>query len=145
MNTNPVINHSHNLPVISGLNTSKGATPSVPSSILALEKYSISTSHMRFSLQNTPNIPAKMHHALAYYKILHWDSQYMKLAVHNGVILREGIRFNVIFSGCTRADCITSRSGQVLLSFRQAKPEYNLPAYVLIKPLKTRKQESENL
>jgi len=112
------------------------------SSIDAYKKYGVLKSQARFAVINVLNLYRNYRSILAYYKCLHWTPQYTIASMKNGTIVRDGITFTVVFHGCTRYD-ITKHKGEVLLSFRAVKPEYDLVPYVLVKPYSTANKKGE--
>lgn len=68
-----------------------------------------------------------------YYK-LHWSSDYFFNRMQDGTITTsDGIQYLLIYRNCTPGMLRTC--GQIQLSFRQAKKEFELCNYVLISPL----------
>lgn len=112
------------------------------SSIYCEQHYGITKNHMRYTLLNVFNpllasdmckqakLPTSV--ILPCYKLVKMRSTKALELASNGVITKDSKTFVVVYHAGTRASC--AKQTYVLLSFRAAAPEYELPAYVLIKP-----------
>lgn len=111
-------------------------------SIYCQQHFGISKNHMRFMLLNVFNpvlaadkhinalVPAQQ--LLPVYKLRKVRTTKALEEASKGYIKLDGTNFIVVYHGCSRASC--KKHNYLLLSYRAAAPEYELPAYVLIKP-----------
>lgn len=102
-------------------------------SIKSYATYGIHRSEVLSVLQRILHIPASHQHTLQEYKLLYTSPNYLFSQVSGGVLTRHDKPYIVIYHQCTRYECMYY-SGQLMLSYREAQPEYNLPAYVLVTP-----------
>jgi hypothetical protein len=102
-------------------------------SIESYRKYGVSRNLIRYNSLNEFHIEPNILACFTTYHILHWRAEYTIEQIKEGVITREGKSYIVVFNACTRFKI--KQSSDAVLSFREAQPEYDLPAYVLIKPI----------
>lgn len=102
-------------------------------SIDSYTKYGIPRSEVLSTLQRILHIPASHQHTLQEYKLLYTSPDHFFSQVSGGMLTRHDKPYIVIYHQCNRYECIY-HSGQLMLSYREAQPEYNLPAYVLVTP-----------
>ncbi len=104
------------------------------SSIYTTANYGVTKNQMRDHLMNsfnfTSHLPRKL---LATYFTRVWEVSYFKTLAIQGVINHEGNDYQIVYNNCTRFAVLNAV--EVKLSFREAIPEFNLPAYVLVKPM----------
>lgn len=120
------------------------------SAIYCQQQFGVSKNYLRFVLLNIFNPSAslgeKLPAVLSYHKLIRGYVSKTLESAGKGYIVRDGIKFIVVYHGCTRASC--KYHSTLLLSFRAAHEAYDLPAYVLIKPYytdnKQPKQEIED-
>lgn len=68
-----------------------------------------------------------------YYKLF-WKAGYFDPSVLDGTILHQDIRYLVIYKNCNPYQIRKlDKTEQIELSFRKAKPEYQLAAYVIVR------------
>lgn len=101
-------------------------------SITGYRKYGILSSTLHHAMVNTFHLPEQIKKGLEQYYILHWAGRYLKQKLTDGIIEHQGYQYIVIFKGITLPSITGTK--QIRLSFRRAKSEYNLPAYVLVSP-----------
>lgn len=104
------------------------------SSIYCQQTFNISKSYLRCAMLNVFNLTDKVvdSNALSYYKLTKSASAKALEVASKGYICKDDNHFIVVYHGCTRWQC--KQYKMLLLSYRAAQPEYELPAYVLIKP-----------
>ena len=69
----------------------------------------------------------------AYY-LKYWNATYTLSQITEGTILDAGTEYLVLYGvGTSRGRLKASPESQVALSFRKPAPEFNLPAYVIVK------------
>lgn len=112
------------------------------SSIYCQERFGVSKNIMRYTMLNVFNpldsnviksqatVPPKQLFLLLKVQKLR-SSEALALA-SKGFIMMNNQHCVVVYHGATRANC--AKTNHCLLSYRAARPEYQLPAYVLIKP-----------
>lgn len=87
--------------------------------------------HMR----NSMHMPDDMLQHLDCYKMQHWFVPQFKTALQDGTIEYvaanlEQTTYNVIYHQCTPAAAKSAK--EIRLSFRKAKPEFDIEPYVLV-------------
>jgi hypothetical protein len=67
--------------------------------------------------------------------LLYWEPSYFFSQLHDGTLYRtsEQRKYLVVYHKCTPAQL--RNQSQLVLSFRACKSLYDIPAYVLVKPL----------
>ena len=107
-----------------------------PKLAVGLQLYGYSRNTVNHSLINDFHIdPAVVNKSLTEYNLIHWSTNYFVSKSQFGVLYRGDKQYVVVYHKCTRYN--VREATEVILSFREAKPEYNLPAYVLVKPNKS--------
>lgn len=101
------------------------------SSQAVLLQHGVPRSVLTYLLQRSKYINLEYQDLLCYYKLLKWRGDYTLAMIHEGLLRRDNIDFIVIF-GTPRGTLLANPESQFNLSFRQAIPEYEIPAYVLI-------------
>lgn len=89
---------------------------------------------MNYFLTKCFHIPAQLQgieEQLDIFFMHKWQGSHLKTQLANGTITRAGTTYLASFIKCTFLEATSAE--QVLISFRAAKPEFNLPAYALIK------------
>ncbi len=80
---------------------------------------------------NLFTIPEQFTFTLKDYFCLQWSGKRFSDKQENGTITLGTESYLVVYKNCTAVSCM--KAEQVRLSFRQAQPEYELCAYVLVK------------
>lgn len=106
-----------------------GISRKAGSAAAAFTKYGMYRSTLLHIMHTVPYIPAEYMHCLRSYKLLYWQSDYLrsKLRAEGFRITRGGVQYNPVF-----ASSLPPGTYQVMLSFREAMPEFDIPAVVLI-------------
>lgn len=100
-------------------------------SFQTLRKYNLTPSNVHASLVNEFKLKQlKSVDALDHYCLLYWNPEYFYTQMIDGVVIKNDIRYLVIYHKCTPTE--VRKRNQIALSFRAAKAEFNLPAYVLV-------------
>ena len=113
-------------------------TLSTFSAISTFKKHGICRSELSFQLTSKFSISPIFSPVLSKYFIRYWSKDYFLrisslVSLYTGTIPIEGKEYVVIYHRCTRGEILQMQdSEQLVLSFRAALPEYNLPAYVLV-------------
>lgn len=111
-------------------------------SVYCQQHYGISKNYLRFALINVFNLTTSseikkcklpVNKLLPYYGLAKRLTTKTLEEASKGYIEHDAKSFLVVYHGATRAS-IRLSTVHCLLSFREAAPEYELPAYVLIKP-----------
>ena len=96
----------------------------------AYKKHGISKTLVRSMMQNFFEFPKEYRDLLETYHLLYWQTGYFKNKITEGVIVKDGIQYQIIYQD---TPAILSKHSQVRLSFRSAVEVYNLEAYVLVR------------
>ena len=104
----------------------------MPASITAYKLYGFNRSNLAFIMQKHFRITPEFQDLLNTYFLRVWDSDYALSLVEDGAIIYEGTKYFCIYK---RPITSLKAANKLILSFRAAKPEFNLPAYVLIKQM----------
>ena len=99
-------------------------------SLEAYKKHGVSKTLLRSMLQNLFGFPKEYRDLLETYHLLYWETKYFKDKLTEGVIEKDGIKYQIIYQD---APAILSKHSQVKLSFRSAAEVYDLEAYVLVR------------
>jgi hypothetical protein len=106
-----------------------GATPA---SIHSMKLYGIPRSEVLHHLTKTPMLPKDfVLQTLEEYFLLYCTNEHFTKNQHCGRFYKNNKEYIILYHECTRWD-VTHFSGQISMSFRTAKPEYNLPSYVIV-------------
>lgn len=97
----------------------------------ALATHGISKSSATFLQSNFWQLPANHLHIFDCYYLLHWDRAYFQDHMIEGTVTRQGITYQVIYHRTNPAE-INKHKGDVLLSFRKLKYEYEVQPVVLV-------------
>lgn len=105
---------------------------------LLRDKYNVSKSEMHSLLINAFHIPVDIAAvACRQYFTRKWlrlgTSVSFSGVIHEGLINHNGLDYLVVYYQCTPYQ--VRKANALMLSYRQPQPEFNLPAYVLIKLL----------
>ncbi len=107
----------------------------IPASIVAYQKYGVKPSIIRQVMRHS-TIITYFRDCFSRYYLLYWEGSYLlqKIAEGNGCINRDGISYIPAYSQSlgSRAAIHQNQQEQYALSFREAKPEFQLPAYCFI-------------
>lgn len=93
----------------------------------------VSKNSLHSALINQWLIPSHLKENLEYYAIQEWHGMHVQNKNNQGKINRDGVGYLVVFHKCTPHKVYNAE--KVRLSFRAAKSEWNLPAYVLVQPV----------
>jgi hypothetical protein len=97
------------------------------------KKYGVYRSTLLHTLSTIFYIPAELHPALEKYTLLYQSVDYFLCNSHEGTLHRFDSEYNIVYHNCTRGQILALPADQQLrLSYRQAVPEYSLPAFVLV-------------
>lgn len=102
-------------------------------SVRAYQKYGVSRYGLINSLTKYRTIKPQLHSALETYMIELHPFEFVQNLAKTGrkVLLLDADRHIIIWK-TPRGKVLKETSGDYFLSYRKAKPEYNLPAYVMI-------------
>jgi hypothetical protein len=85
-------------------------------------------------MRNSMHIPDEFLQYLEIYNLTHWEVPKFKHCLTDGTVLMNGhridIKFSVIYYNTTPAAAKAAK--EIRLSFRKAKPEFNIEPYVLV-------------
>lgn len=116
----------------------------IPPSIEAYKKYGVHTSDLKKFVTLLFKFPDSHRDCLSKYYLLYWSPSYAYEQMQKGVILREGLLYNVLYLGTDYANI--KYYYQIKLSFRMPQIEYIragvLPT-VLIAPIMDKKYKGE--
>ena len=104
--------------------------PSAPASIVAYKLYGVHRSVVLHILQHVWNPTAHID-LLSECKMNVMSVSHFATHSHEGMLHREAKSYQIVYHRCNRWEALHSDS-QLLISYREAKPEYNLPAYALV-------------
>lgn len=93
-------------------------------------KYGVAKSQCRLLTQNIFHIPLDYQDLYHKYYLLFWTPDYFYSQVHDGMIQRDGVDYQVIYHLCTPT--ALRKYAQVRLSFRIPQQEYEIEPYVLV-------------
>ncbi len=99
-------------------------------SVDSFRKYGVKRSVVHHLLLNNFHYPIEFQDTLEDYFILHWTPSWVGNQLINGIIQAHEKEYIAVFHKLSARDLLHEK--ELRLSFRSAKPEYNLPAYVLI-------------
>lgn len=103
------------------------------SSITAYKKFGINTNTIRFLSTESFSVPELYLDCFDTYYILKWSKEWFLEQSAYGQIKRNGKYYNIVYHRITRGDIIAAPyKSQLMLSFRQAAPEFGLSAYALV-------------
>lgn len=106
-------------------------TPHVPPSISSLRTYGVSKSLLHSISINLFTLPPEIRDCFCAYYLKYWQGEYFCDQVEDGAITDCSRNYLVIYQHCTPFQ--VRRAKQVKLSFRAAMPEFDIPAYVIVK------------
>lgn len=110
------------------------APTAVSDSIRAYRKYGVLRSLVHYQMINHFHYAPRFRDTLKTYFILHWNADFTKDQISDGIISLASGDYTVIWYKLSPYDLHNQKN--LRLSFREAQPEYNLPAYVLITTMK---------
>jgi hypothetical protein len=103
-------------------------------------KFIPSPSYLHSVLVNEFCIKESLQEYLESYFILYWRGEYFISQMKEGSITHDGKQFIVVFDeGASRGKILANEDCIVAVSFRQAEPQFKLPAYVLVQISKSGK------
>lgn len=107
--------------------------------IAAYATHGVKRSTVHYMMLNHFTYPVDFRNTLSEYFLLHWETRYFQEKLRDGIISRKSldgsgkdVEYIVLFRKSIKE---VFAPGNVRLSFRKAKVEYNLPAYVIVEPL----------
>jgi hypothetical protein len=109
----------------------KESTSKPPSAIASYKLYGVTRNQVASMMLNLFHYPSEYRDTLQSYYILHWDAGYLDSQMTDGMIRHSDVDYLVVYQGCT--PYAARRAKQLKLSLRQAKVEFNLQAYVIIR------------
>lgn len=92
--------------------------------------YGCNRSQLADKMRNNFHIPDEYLGALTDYACVHKTGQELRHDIFDGQIIMPSKTYNVIYNGCTPYHA--KRAVEVRLSFRAAKPEFQLEPIVLV-------------
>lgn len=98
-------------------------------SIEVMKKYGVPRSILLHHLQHSLFIPVEFKHLMEEYILLYHTPEYFFKNQHKGSILRFNKEYIIIYN-VPRGVCL--HAPKLKISFREALPEYNLPAYAMV-------------
>lgn len=106
-------------------------------SIGSYKKYGVTRSVVHWVLQHDRNLNPRhsFYDCLRRCYILYWKGEYILNQMQAGVIRKDDISYHVVFAPHLSRGILMrggNRNYQFSLSFRQAQPGFELPAYVYI-------------
>lgn len=105
-----------------------------------VSSYGVSRNILNSILVNNFHIEDQYLPALEFYRVVHMSGFKFKLFSNSGLITYTRTKDNpkpecvIIYHNCLRLTAVNA--DEVRVSFRAAKPEYNLPAYALVEVVK---------
>ena len=110
-------------------------------SIQAYTKHGIHRSKLLASVVNDFSVPQELHPILDRYVILHWTPAFfLEQTADSYGILSRALSPNdtvtdyiIVYKNCNRYS--VRKAKEIAVSFRKALPEYDIPAYVLVRTL----------
>lgn len=98
------------------------------------DEYGTYRSTVQHLLTTEFHYPLDYSETLSYYKLLYWDISYFRqqLLKHNGRLWRDSQFFIPVYQSSLGPIAYTENQ-QVALSFRIAKPEFDLNNYVIVR------------
>ncbi len=101
------------------------------SSIKSLKLYGVPRSQVLHALTNYPHISG-IDQCMQEYYMLYCTPEHFAANQHGGIYYRDDRQYVIIYEqSLTRWFALNAKS-QLILSFRSAKPEYDLPDYVIV-------------
>lgn len=107
------------------------AMPTVTQSFNVLKIYGVPKSAAIFMATSIWYINKKDQDLFNEYYLLHWEPEYFRRALKQGTVTRHGIDYQVIYHRTNSYEVI-KHTGDLILSFRQLQPEYNMFPVVLV-------------
>lgn len=104
------------------------------SAISAYKRYGVAPSIVNYLLQNNKYVPTSFRDTLSQYFLLYRSAAYITAGIKEGRIMQDGTYYHVVFIGPLTLHRLRNlhATTQVAVSYRQAQPEYALPAYAVI-------------
>ena len=95
--------------------------------------YGVTKNQVASMMLNFFHFPYQYTDVLATYYLRHWTGQHFYASMQDGAIIgtEDNIKYLVVYQGCTPFQA--KRAHQLRLSFRSAKPEFGLQAYVVVR------------
>jgi hypothetical protein len=99
----------------------------------AYQIYGVTKNQVASMMLNFFHYPYNYLDTLATYYMRHWTGQHFYANMVDGAITgsEDSIKYLVVYQGCTPYQA--KRAQQLRLSFRSAKPEFGLCAYVIVR------------
>ena len=102
------------------------------SAILAIRKHGVAPSIIHYVAANNWNIHPNIQDCFDVYFLSRINAGKLLAMVFEGQLVRGEDKYVVLYHRCTRGQLLANKSIEVVVSFRQAKPEYGIPAYALV-------------
>lgn len=104
---------------------------SITRSLDVIKRYGYPVSAAFYILHNQWTLKEEQRNIFNTYYILHWSGSFFHSSLKEGTVEREGKVYQVIYYRTTPQE-IRKHTGQVLLSFRELRAEYNCYPTVLV-------------
>lgn len=109
---------------------------SAPASIRSYQRHLVPRSLVHYLSCNNWTIPQIYYDLFSKYFVRKWQASYFFGATNQGTLIYDDREWLIVFHKTSRGQLMrkvsTNLQTNVTLSFRAAKPEFNLPAYVLV-------------
>lgn len=103
-----------------------------PSAIKAVRAHGVAPSVVHYVAANNWNIHPNVQDCFEVYFLSRINAGKLLAMVFEGQLKRGEDHYVVLYHRCTRGQLLADKSIEVVVSFRQAKPEYGIPAYALV-------------
>ena len=107
-------------------------TNSKSGALLAVKKHQVAPSIIHYVATNNWNIHPNVLPCFDVYFLMRTRAEVLLANVFAGQLARGTDKYQVIYHRCTRGQLLANKGMEVVISFRQAKPEYGIPAYALV-------------
>lgn len=105
----------------------------VTDSYYTFHKYGMSRRTAQDIITKLWVIPGQCKDITENYFLLYWTSEYFFSQYRDGTVTKDGKTYNVIYFNTSYFDCKEAKN--LKLSFRAAKDDLNIGAYVLVTPV----------
>lgn len=130
--TKPADHNSGNFTSVSNACSDVNHTISaIPVSISSYRSYGVRKSSLHSACINQFSINTSLQDCFEAYYLKYWRGEYLLDQIEDGAMVDSGRTYLVIYQNCTPFQ--VRKCAQVRLSFRSALPEYEIPAYVIVK------------
>lgn len=121
------------------MSTTSNTTNILLPSVRALKTYQVPKSSARYIMNNYWTIPEAYSDLFPTYYLLSWSVDYFTSSIQDGIIEREGTRYQVIYHHTDPVE-IAKHSGSLFLSFRELAHIYKAQPTVLVKIFTEKKE-----